>query len=57
MARAQHLIFPVNSFQSRYETPVCESDAKWKTDTEDPFKDRELQGKNDFWLFYVMHGI
>ncbi|XP_068110162.1 SPARC-related modular calcium-binding protein 1 isoform X12 [Hyperolius riggenbachi] len=36
---------PLPGTSTRYETPVCESDARWKnTDAEDPFKDRELQG-------------
>ncbi|XP_040188365.1 SPARC-related modular calcium-binding protein 1 isoform X11 [Rana temporaria] len=39
---------PLPGTSTRYETPVCESDAKWKiTDAEDPFKDRELQGCPD----------
>ncbi|KAM5129583.1 SPARC-related modular calcium-binding protein 1 isoform 2-T2 [Mantella aurantiaca] len=39
---------PLPGTSTRYETPVCESDAKWKnTDTEDPFKDRELTGCPD----------
>ncbi|XP_072285005.1 SPARC-related modular calcium-binding protein 1 isoform X4 [Pyxicephalus adspersus] len=39
---------PLPGTSTRYETPVCESDAKWKnTDTEDPFKDRELPGCPD----------
>ncbi|MEE6492813.1 hypothetical protein FKM82_016643, partial [Ascaphus truei] len=34
---------PLPGTSTRYETPACESDARWKsTDTEDPFKDREL---------------
>ncbi|XP_069494981.1 SPARC-related modular calcium-binding protein 1 isoform X4 [Ambystoma mexicanum] len=36
---------PVPGTSTRYETPVCESDARWKsTDTDDPFKDKELPG-------------
>ncbi|XP_041430656.1 SPARC-related modular calcium-binding protein 1 isoform X3 [Xenopus laevis] len=40
---------PVQCHQSTgyccYETPVCESDARWKTtDADDPFKDKELAG-------------
>ncbi|XP_012823494.1 SPARC-related modular calcium-binding protein 1 isoform X2 [Xenopus tropicalis] len=36
---------PLPGTSTRYETPVCESDARWKnTDAEDPFKDRELAG-------------
>ncbi|XP_073465910.1 SPARC-related modular calcium-binding protein 1 isoform X10 [Aquarana catesbeiana] len=39
---------PLPGTSTRYETPVCESDAKWKiTDAEDPFKDRELPGCPD----------
>ncbi|KAG9481435.1 SPARC-related modular calcium-binding protein 1 isoform X3 [Eleutherodactylus coqui] len=39
---------PLPGTSTRYETPVCESDARWKnTDTEDPFKDRELPGCPD----------
>nr|XP_014340930.1 PREDICTED: SPARC-related modular calcium-binding protein 1 isoform X1 [Latimeria chalumnae] len=36
---------PLPGTSTRYETPVCESDAKSRTtDTDDPFKDRELPG-------------
>ncbi|XP_069064916.1 SPARC-related modular calcium-binding protein 1 isoform X1 [Pleurodeles waltl] len=36
---------PVPGTSTRYETPVCESDARWKsTDTDDPFRERELPG-------------
>ncbi|XP_041430658.1 SPARC-related modular calcium-binding protein 1 isoform X6 [Xenopus laevis] len=36
---------PLPGTSTRYETPVCESDARWKTtDADDPFKDKELAG-------------
>lgn len=45
-------------FISRYETPVCESDARSKsTEIDDPFKDRELPGQNgeEFHLSYSVN--